>query len=1022
MKTLVALSALLASLAGPVSAASEGRIVTQALAGHGDRFIELKKAGGTHRFVNIAAAQTVVYGESAIEVRPRGAGARALRYEFAGSGSVAPQGIKDSGITYNFFVGLRENWVTGLKSYSQVAYRGVWNGIDATYSGDHTGIKYHFDVAPGADAKKVAFVVRGAEAARITGDGAIEWTVAGVRLRDEPPVAFQSRAGADAIVPASFNIAKMDDGAWRVSFELADYDKGIALTIDPAWTAYTGLVGGNAADHVYGVARDAAGNTYACGATASTDLPATGGALDATYNGGGADAFMIKMLEPSAPSVVSYFGGNGFDVCTGIAVHGDGTIFLSGGTTSTDLSLVGAADANFRRTKAGTDRDAFVVRLNGTGNVILYSGVIGGASDDQASAIAVDSLGRAYVTGYTKSSGFPTAAVPSSLNGAMDAFIARVAANGSTLEYSGFIGGNGNNEAGWGIAVAGDFTAYVVGETDSTVIPALPGSFRTAAGSGTADGFVATISPSGLMTHYVVLTGTSTAASQTLVDRALGVAIASNGNLVVVGETDSGHFPANDAGVQLGVGETQLTPSGNMDGFVMRIASDLSSVISYSYIGGTRFDSAEAVATDFLGDVYVTGSTSNPGTPTGFLTLATPGLRTTSLGQQDGFLARALSSAPAFRGFVGTGANDAVHAIATTGDHILALGGATWGKDPFANTSNPALSDAYAFANGMVLRVNLFGTSGDINYDFKSDLLWRNISTGQIWRMFMNGFTYAGGAIVYTEPNTAWKVVGDADFNGDGLTDLLWRNTSTGQVFLLPFGYNGTVAGGGAFVYTEPNAAWKIVATPDLDGDGMADILWWNSTTGQVYAQLMNGFSITSAGFVYTEPNTAWSIVAVGDFSGSGKRNQLLWRNSATGDVFLMTVTANGGAFTQTGQMIYSEPNLAWKIVAAADFNGDGRTDILYRNDATGQVYILLMNGPSIAGAAQVYSEANLDWKIVAVGDYNGDGRADILYRNFSTGQVYLLLMNGLSITGAGFVYTEPNLSWHVLGPYEYAQ
>jgi hypothetical protein len=477
----------------------------------------------------------------------------------------------------------------------------------------------------------------------------------------------------------------------------------------------------------------------------------------------------------------------------------------------------------------------------------------------------------------------------------------------------------------------------------------------------------------------VVLTGTSTAAPQTLVDRALGVAITADGSLVVVGETDSGHFPANDGGAQLGVAGAQSTPSGNMDGFVVRIAADLSSVTTYSYIGGTRFDTAEAVAADSLGNQYVAGTTSNPNGPggglNGFLTLSTNGLRTTNIGLQDGFLVRALGTAAGFRGFLGSNTNDAMHAIASAGDQILAVGGATTlVAPPVPGTPTAGLSGAAAFSNGMVLRVNLFGTVDDINLDFKSDLLWRNVATGQIWRMFMNGFTYSGGAVVYTEPNTAWKVVADADFNGDGITDLLYRNDATGQVFMLLFDSSG-LPSGGMVVYTEPSPNWKIVATPDLDGDGKADILWWNSATGQVFAQLMNGFSITSSNLVYAEPDTNWKIVAVGDFSGGGKRNQLLWRNQSTGLVFLMTVTAAGGVFTQTGQVIYNEPNTAWKIIAAADFNGDGRTDILYRNDATGQVYMFLMNGPVIAGGAQVYAEANLDWKIVAVG-YNGDGRA----------------------------------------------
>ncbi len=352
-------------------------------------------------------------------------------------------------------------------------------------------------------------------------------------------------------------------------------------------------------------------------------------------------------------------------------------------------------------------------------------------------------------------------------------------------------------------------------------------------------------------------------------------------------------------------------------------------------------------------------------------------------------------------------------ATPASGQSFLGWSGACTGTGACQVRMDAAKSAAAAFT-GLAIRT-------DLNADGRSDVLWRNDSTGQVYRMFMSTFANSGGAIAYTEPNTAWKIVHDADVNSDAVADLVWRNDTTGQVYVMTFASNG-MPSGGAVVHVEPNPAWKIVHMPDLDGDAKADLLWWNSTTGQVYAMLLDGATVKSQGMVYTESNTAWKIVAVGDFAGTGKRNQLVWRNSTTGQVYLMTVTAAGGAFSVTGTLIYTEPNTAWKIIAAADFNADGKSDLLWRHDTTGQVYMMLMNGGTIASSGFVYTEPNPAWKIVAQGDYNGDGRADLLWRNETTGQVYMVLMNGLAVVDQAMVYVEPNTTWKIMGTYEYAK
>ncbi len=307
----------------------------------------------------------------------------------------------------------------------------------------------------------------------------------------------------------------------------------------------------------------------------------------------------------------------------------------------------------------------------------------------------------------------------------------------------------------------------------------------------------------------------------------------------------------------------------------------------------------------------------------------------------------------------------------------------------------------------------------DLNGDGRSDVLYRNSTTGQVYRLLMDGTTITSGAGAYSEPDTTWRIVADADFTADGVTDLLWRNDSSGQLFLMPFGPTGFPQPG-SVIATEPRAEWKVVHAPDLDGDGFADLLWWNSQTGQVYAMLMGAAGIGAQGLVYTEPNTQWTIAAAGDFAGTGKANQIIWRNAQTGQVYLMTIAVSGGAFTQSGTMIYQEPNTQWDVIGAADFDGDGKSDLLWKNFATGQVYMMLMNGASIASQGMVYTEPNLNWNIVSTGDYDGDGKSDLLWRNEATGEVYVMRMNGLAMASGTLIYREPDTAWRVLGPWEY--
>jgi hypothetical protein len=148
------------------------------------------------------------------------------------------------------------------------------------------------------------------------------------------------------------------------------------------------------------------------------------------------------------------------------------------------------------------------------------------------------------------------------------------------------------------------------------------------------------------------------------------------------------------------------------------------------------------------------------------------------------------------------------------------------------------------------------------------------------------------------------------------------------------------------------------------------------------------------------------------DFDGDG-RGDLLWRNAATGQVYLMPLN---GAGVLPGTVVWTEPNPAWQIVGSGDFDGDGKADLLWYNTATGQVFQMLMNGGSVKSSAMVYCEPNTAWSIQAIADFDGDGRADLLWRNATTGQVYVMPMNGAAVLPGAGVWNEPNPAWQIVG------
>ena len=258
---------------------------------------------------------------------------------------------------------------------------------------------------------------------------------------------------------------------------------------------YAGYIGGNGIDDGHGIAVDGAGNAYVTGATTSTQatFPEKVGP-DLTYNSGG-DAFVAKVNAAGTGLVYAgYIGGSMGDEGRGIAVDSAGNAYVSGWAESNEATFPEKVGPDLTY---NSGRDAFVAKVNAAGTGLVYAGYIGGNSIEEGHGIAVDSAGNAYVTGATASTQatFPEKVGPDlTHNSGRDAFVVKVNAAGTGLDYAGYIGGNGHDD-GHGIDVDGAGNAYVTGETSSTqaTFPEKVGPDLTH--NGNSDAFVAKVRP-----------------------------------------------------------------------------------------------------------------------------------------------------------------------------------------------------------------------------------------------------------------------------------------------------------------------------------------------------------------------------------------------------------------------------------------------------------------------------------------------------------------------------------------------
>jgi FG-GAP-like repeat len=180
------------------------------------------------------------------------------------------------------------------------------------------------------------------------------------------------------------------------------------------------------------------------------------------------------------------------------------------------------------------------------------------------------------------------------------------------------------------------------------------------------------------------------------------------------------------------------------------------------------------------------------------------------------------------------------------------------------------------------------------------------------------------------------------DFDGNGISDLLWRDTQTGDLAIWLM--DGTARASKTFVFPRVDPSWQIAGVGDLDGDGRADLVWRNTQSGGVAEWLMDGTTLKAWSTLLSGLDQAWQISGVGDLDGDGKAD-LMWRNMQSGEVVEWLMN---GAALKSWSSVSSGVDLTWKIAGIIDLDGDGKSDLIWRNTQSGEVAEWLMNGDTL--------------------------------------------------------------------------
>ncbi len=360
-----------------------------------------------------------------------------------------------------------------------------------------------------------------------------------------------------------------------------------------------------------------------------------------------------KVVDPVL-SYGTYLGGGGLEDSWDIAIDNSSNLYITGSTTSLDFPALNP----FQTYSGGSD--VFVTKFNCSSAGILYSTYLGGAAEEVGYGIAVDSIGSAYVAGFTSSVNFPTQNPYQTDQPGTDVFVAKFNSSGNELTYSTYIGGTGDDYGG-GVAVDRNGHAYVAGTTWSSDYPTV-NAYQTDPRSN--DAFVTKLSTSGNDLVYSTRLGGEGS------DLGGPIALDTAGCAYLTGYTFSIDFPTKNAIYQY------RDQNGQHDAFITKLNASGNGLSYSTYLGGDWGESGSRIAVDRQGNACITGPTYSSDFP-----LKNPIQTTHAYLDRDAFITKLNSTGTAliFSTYLGCSTLDDGFGIATDAAGNTYVSGDTYG-------------------------------------------------------------------------------------------------------------------------------------------------------------------------------------------------------------------------------------------------------------------------------------------------------------------------------------------------------